>query len=121
MWQDLNSSILSTVTSIDDESSKGTALSTGKPPLSFEEVSLGVLIRSTPSGRLFRGLWNKEPVTVKVCTQPCQGKLVCRMHGREVMDTCAGCHQAMSRCNSRSTYAAHQIPPVSRHACMIAL
>ena len=64
--QDLNSSILSTISTNEDGSSRSTTLSTGKPPLSFEEVALGVLIRATPSGRLFRGHWNKEPVTVKV-------------------------------------------------------
>ena len=64
--QDIDDSILSTSSSVDYSSSKGTTMSAGKAPLSFEDISLGVLIRSKASGRLFRGTWNKEPVTVKV-------------------------------------------------------
>ena len=63
--QDLNASILSTASTV-DYSIKQTGSATGRLPLEFEEITLGVLIRSMPSGRLYRGVWNKEPVTVKV-------------------------------------------------------
>ena len=41
-------------------------LPVGNPPLSFADVSLGILIRAVPGGLLFRGTWNGEAVSVKV-------------------------------------------------------
>ena len=41
-------------------------LQTGSPPLAFSEVHMGVLLRAEPTGHLYRGIWNAEPVSIKV-------------------------------------------------------
>ena len=47
-------------------SAASSMLQTGSPPLAFRDVRLGVLIRAEPSGPLYRGTWQHEPVSVKV-------------------------------------------------------
>lgn len=61
--QEWGSQIMDTRRSMDSTVS---ILPAGNPPLSFSDVSLGVLIRVVPGGLLYRGTWNGEAVSVKV-------------------------------------------------------
>ena len=61
--QEWGSQIMDTRRSMDSTVS---ILPAGNPPLSFADVSLGVLIRAVPGGLLFRGTWSGEAVSVKV-------------------------------------------------------
>ena len=54
----------------------------GNPPLSFADLTLGILIRGVPSGLLFRGTWNGEAVSIKVahsalCSAMIQDSALC--------------------------------------------
>ena len=45
---------------------KAKLVKSGSIRSSFSEVQLGVLVRATPQGRIFRGRWHDSPVAVKV-------------------------------------------------------
>lgn len=53
------------------QGSKGVRVVGDSMQTSFAEVQLSILVRASPHGRIFRGLWQDSQVAVKVCSMLC--------------------------------------------------
>lgn len=49
------------------QADKGVLVKANTFAIGFPEASLGILVRATPQGRIYRGSWHSSAVAIKVC------------------------------------------------------